>query len=340
MVEDLKIPAISVVMPVYNGEKFLAEAIESILNQTFRDFELLLINDGSTDKTEDIILFYKDSRIIYIKNEQNLGLIKTLNKGLDLSHGEFIARMDQDDISNPTRFEKQIKVFENNPKIGVCGTWFTLFGDNREKRIINHPESSEDIKISLLGYCVIGHPTVMFRREIIGNLRYDNGYKAAEDFEYWTRLSRITDFYNIPESLLNYRFHQTNISLLDNELQLLNSKKIIGNQLYYLGFEVDENIIRLCKILFSNQLFNLSTIDLMKVIIFAKEIVEKNRYKEFYNQKKLEDFISKKLSILFNKSKKDNWRLIPFLIKNRSELLTTRSLKSNIKLIAKIILKK
>ena len=106
MDENIKHPAISVVMPLYNGEKYLKEAINSILEQTYSDFELLLIDDASSDRTEEIIRSYKDDRIVYIKNEQNLGLIKTLNKGLDLAKGEFIARMDQDDISAPTRFDE------------------------------------------------------------------------------------------------------------------------------------------------------------------------------------------------------------------------------------------
>lgn len=165
MDENLNTPLVSVVMPVYNGEKYLPEAIDSILKQTFTDFELLLINDASTDNSEKIINSYNDSRIIYIKNEQNLGLIKTLNKGLDLAKGEYIARMDQDDISSHERFAKQIALFESNLEIGVCGTWFTLFRENHEDQIIEHPEYNDSIKIGLLTSCFIGHPTVMMRKK-------------------------------------------------------------------------------------------------------------------------------------------------------------------------------
>ena len=112
-------PLISVIMPVYNGERFLRQAIDSILNQTIIDFELIIINDGSTDSSEDIILSYHDSRIKYVKNEYNLKLIKTLNKGLMLAKGKFISRMDADDIADKYLFESQIKAFQNDDSICI-----------------------------------------------------------------------------------------------------------------------------------------------------------------------------------------------------------------------------
>src|ERR1017187_7276972 len=122
-------PYITVLMPVYNAAPFLREAIDSILNQTFKNFELLIINDGSTDNCEEIILTYKDPRIRYIKNETNIKLISTLNKGIKLSKGKYIVRMDADDISFPDRIEKQVNYMETNPAIALCGTWFSSFGD-------------------------------------------------------------------------------------------------------------------------------------------------------------------------------------------------------------------
>ncbi len=143
-----KIPLISVVMPVYNSEKYLEEAINSILNQTFTDFEFIILNDGSTDKTEDIILSYSDSRILYIKNKTNLQIVKTLNKGIELASGKYIARMDSDDISSPERFEKLIEFMENNHEIDICSTWLETFGNR--KKIWKNPLSHEEIKATLL----------------------------------------------------------------------------------------------------------------------------------------------------------------------------------------------
>ena len=118
-------------MPVYNGERYLREAIDSILNQTFKDFEFLIINDGSTDLSVEIIESYADKRISLAHNGQNLGLITTLNRGFDLACGEYIARMDCDDISLPDRLEKQVVFMDNHPEIGICGSWVSAISDEK-----------------------------------------------------------------------------------------------------------------------------------------------------------------------------------------------------------------
>ena len=135
MDKNIKTPKITVLMPVYNGEKYLKESIESILKQTFRDFEFLIINDTSTDESEKIIRSFKDSRIKLIKNEKNIGLTKSLNKGLDLAKGEYMARMDADDISLPKRLEIQVAFMDKNPKIGVIGAWAKVIGESNKKYI-------------------------------------------------------------------------------------------------------------------------------------------------------------------------------------------------------------
>ncbi|MBD3903823.1 glycosyltransferase [Chryseobacterium sp. Ch-15] len=341
MDENIKAPAISVLMPVYNGEKYLREAIESILNQTFIDFELLLINDASTDNSEEIINSYNDSRIVYIKNEQNLGLIKTLNKGLDLVKGEFIARMDQDDISNLERFAKQIALFETNPEIGVCGTLFTLFRENHEDQIIEHPESNDSIKIGLLTSCFIGHPTVMIRKKAIKNYRYDINYQAAEDYELWTRLVKITQFYNIQESLLKYRFHTSNMSVLENNTQSENSKKITGNQLKYLDIANSKENIELCRILLiTASKFRYTDDEFRKLISFANKLEYQNSQKKVYSEKKFHEIINKRLIEIFNKTVDKNFSTLPFVLKNRKEIILQRSILANTKMLAKMILKK
>lgn len=341
MDENLKAPLVSVVMPVYNGEKYLKEAIDSILNQTFTDFELLLINDASTDNSEKIINSYNDSRIIYIKNEQNLGLIKTLNKGLDLAKGEFIARMDQDDISRPDRFAKQIALFESNPEIGVCGTWFTLFRENHEDNTIQHPEYNDSIKIGLLTSCFIGHPTVMMRKKALENYRYDVNYQAAEDFELWTRLIRVTKFYNIQESLLKYRFHNSNISVLENSVQVINTKIITGNQLKYIDIENSEENIELCRILLvASSKFLYTDNEFRKLISFANQLEYQNLQKKLYDKKKFHEIINRRLIEIFNKTVDKKLSTLPFLLKNRKEIILQRSILANTKILVKMILKK
>lgn len=340
MAENLRIPKISVIMPVYNGEKYLKEAIDSILNQTYADFELLLIDDASSDSTENIIHSYNDNRIVYIKNDKNLGLIKTLNKGLDLSKGEFIARMDQDDIADAARFEKQINLFEKDPDLGICGTWFKCFGNQIRERILEHPESNEEIKITLLGRCTLGHPTVMMRKSAIQNLKYDDNYKSAEDYEFWTRLSRITKLQNIPECLLQYRFHDSNISVLDQPLQSENTKKIIGNQLQYLGLDNSDSNIKFSEILFGSfYINNFSDSEFKKLINFANNLESRNKQKKFYDENIFSNTINQRLLTIFNKTEK-NISLITFLLKSRKMIITKRRFLANAKMIAKIILKK
>ena len=168
-------PLVTVLMAVYNGEKYLREAIESMLNQSYTNFEFLIINDGSTDSTEEIILSYRDERIRHMKNEQNIKLIASLNKGLDLAEGKYIARMDADDVSLPERLAKQVDFMERNLEYGLLGTWVKTLGLNPDKEI--HFKSGHDeIRFELFFHNYLHHPTVMFRKEIIkkNNLKYED----------------------------------------------------------------------------------------------------------------------------------------------------------------------
>ncbi|WP_099610792.1 glycosyltransferase [Vibrio fujianensis] len=214
-------PKISVVMSVYNGEKYLGEAIDSILKQTFSDFEFIIINDGSTDKTLEIIKSYmkKDDRIVLVSRE-NKGLIVSLNEGLDLAKGQYIARMDADDISIKSRFEKQIEFLDSNPDIGVCGTWVEVFGENIKSKKWKMPTQDPDLKAKLTFSVPFAHPTVMIRKKVIDKykINYDLGYKDAEDYKFWVDFSKYTLFSNVPEILLRYRYHQESISrVADNK---------------------------------------------------------------------------------------------------------------------------
>lgn len=208
------LPEISVVMPVYNAEKYLNEAIDSVLNQTYSNFELIILNDKSTDSSKAIIESYlaKDSRIVFIDKETNVGPANLRNEGFDLARGTYIALLDADDIAKPTRFEKQIAVLKNNSEIGVCGTWFTTFGDKEKSKVIQHPEKHNQIKVNFLIDCTIGNSTAFFRKEILGDIRYDKEYVPVEDYHLWSRLIVKTHFYIIQESLVDYRIHDSNIS--------------------------------------------------------------------------------------------------------------------------------
>ena len=223
----MKAPVISVVLPVYNAQLTVSEAISSLLVQTFSDFELIIINDGSSDSSEDIILSYADARIRYYSNKVNCGLIYTLNLGIELARGKYIARMDADDISFPKRFEKQLSILENNENIIVCGTKIEYFGIKKWKSPFVVFEQSTDLKEWLLRESCFAHPTVMIRKDVLinNNIRYNQSYFHAEDYKLWIDLSNYGDFYNIPEVLLKYRLSSTQVTQSGNSIQQNNARK-------------------------------------------------------------------------------------------------------------------
>lgn len=204
---------VSVLMPVYNAEKYLREAIDSILNQTISDYEFLIIDDGSTDSTADIVKSYSDNRIKFIQNEKNEGLIYTLNKGLDLCQGQYIARMDGDDISLPDRFEKQVAYLDHFRGVSILGCAFSYIGTPHE---IHFPRDDERIRIRLLECSPIVHPGVMMRASVLKdlNLRYDSRFKHAEDYQLWTQCAmKGLELGNLDDVLLQYRQHENQISV-------------------------------------------------------------------------------------------------------------------------------
>lgn len=221
-------PLISVILPVYNGEKYLREAIESVLSQTYTNFELLLINDGSTDGSKDIILSYNDTRIRYIENERNLKLIATLNKGIDLAAGDYIARMDADDVCMPKRFEKQVQFLATHSDIDMCGTWaIRIDGEGKTTGRIKNIDTAELLKCATYFTCPFVHPSVMIRASVLKNNLYDPVFSDVEDTELWHRLSLLGyKMANIPHYLLKYRWHGENISSRREEYVVATKKKI------------------------------------------------------------------------------------------------------------------
>lgn len=197
---------ITVLMPVYNEEKYIAESIDSILNQSYENFEFLIINDRSTDKSIEIISNYNDSRIRIINNKKKLGLSRSLNKGIKLANGQYIVRMDADDISLPERLTYQVEFMNRNPEIGICGTWIKTFGFLKEK-IWRYPINSHTVKIEMLFNSPIGHPTVIMRKELLNKfgLCYSRKYTYAQDYNLWGKTVDHFPCANIGEVLLLFR---------------------------------------------------------------------------------------------------------------------------------------
>ena len=157
-------PAITIVLPVHNGERYLREAIDSVLAQTYRDFELWVFNDGSTDGTVSIIDSYSDSRVRRFDNPKNLGLVATLNRAFAMVTSPYIARMDDDDIWHENKLELQMALLESRADVGVCGTSIHKFGDIDV--LCYFPEESDALKVGLLFYCMMSHPSVVYRRSM------------------------------------------------------------------------------------------------------------------------------------------------------------------------------
>ena len=218
-------PKISVVMSAYKADKYLRECIESILNQTFTDFEFVIVNDCSTDKTSEILNFYsdKDSRIKIINNTKNIGLTKSLNIALKESKGEYIARMDADDICMPERFQKQFDFLESNKDHVLVGSWMKIINENGEE--IDEWESevnNEKIKEKLIRYNPLSHSSIMIRTSLlIEEGGYNEKWRYAQDYELYFRLARLGKFANLPECLLKSRHSKKSITSSKNTAQSL-----------------------------------------------------------------------------------------------------------------------
>lgn len=250
------IKKISVIMCVYNNWEFLTESINSILNQSFSNFEFIIINDGSNKITKKILLNYKkkDERIILI-NQKNMGLTLSLNKALKMCNSEFIARQDSDDISYKERFMEQIKLFNSNKKIILCGSFADVINDKNQiiKSIRNLPLENLDIKKKLLHQNTFIHSSTMYKLSAINKIGgYNNKFKYAQDYECWCRMSSEGDFANIPKKLIALRIHSESISakkskeqnyyalkaqIFFNSKQIQNKKKFrnFKNVMYYLS---------------------------------------------------------------------------------------------------------
>ncbi len=205
---------ISVLMPVHNASPYLRRAVESILSQTITDFELIVIDDASTDGSAAVLDDLKDPRIIRIRFEKNKGIVDALNTALNHVKGKYIARMDADDIAHPDRFQMQIDCFERFPNISVIGSWIKGFGDVRREYIHRYPITDAHIRASLLFESPFAHPAVMIRRAALEKLDqyYSPDFPYVEDWELWTRLIRSAEASNIPMPLLKYRIHAKSVS--------------------------------------------------------------------------------------------------------------------------------
>lgn len=327
-------PHLSVVILVYNGAKYLREAIDSVLNQTFQNFELIIINDGSQDESLNIINSYKDSRIRTISNTSNKGIPYCRNMGLNAAKGEFLAWTDCDDINRLDRFEKQLNFLQNNPDFGGCGTWLCRFKGSKTYYITKAIEDHREIKAALLFQpAAVPNPTVMLRLSEIkkANLQYNVEYAISEDYDFIFRCSQHFKFSNLQEVLYKYRASETSI-MKQFEKQEKKSYRIIKaiyrKVLSTLGIQLTEaksqrHYLTCSSIIFEDFLAYKKSYDWLKRIKLVnkteKTYDEKALNKVLANQffftsKKASKFGLKTLNFFIQKSLKSNWGLNPVKI--------------------------
>lgn len=311
-----EMPELSVIMPAYNEELFLEEAIQSILGQSFSDFQLTIVNDNSTDGTQKIIerFVHSDPRVSCIQNTTNLGPAKSRNLAIDGTNTPFIAFMDADDIAVSTRFEKQLAFLRKNPTIGVCGSWSIVFGD--KKAVLSNDVDHEKIKVGFLSHCAVHNPTVMLRRSSLGALRFDEKMMVGEDYSLYSQLIATAKFHNLPEKLMYYRWHQNNISQTRITALHASELAIRSKQLSNLGIRPEDPNLQnyIYTVSLKRRQSQESTI---KTIRCGQRLLELNRDLAYFDQKILEKHIHTVLIRTIRNTAKYNRSFLKYL-KNES----------------------
>ena len=288
MTKDL----VSVIMSNYNtDETYLRKSIDSILSQTYENFEFIIVDDCSTNNSVEIIESYNDCRIKLIKNEQNIGITKSLNIAIKNANGEFIARMDADDISLAQRFEKQVEFLTRNPEYIACGTAIEIIGSHEEGKIIYRKiPDIETFRIYLLfgNYPNIAHPTAMFNHFLLKKfeIEYDEKYILAQDYKMWVNCSKVAPCYNIDDVLLQYRVHDKAVSVEKQQLQKDIASQIILEQLQMLNISCNGEILEIHRnFLFERKEYNL------KFKKWIKKLISQNKKKKLYNARKFKTIL-------------------------------------------------
>ncbi|WP_298528035.1 glycosyltransferase [uncultured Christiangramia sp.] len=311
-------PRVSVILPVYNREHFIVQAVESVINQSFKDWELIIVDDKSDDETILRIEPFLSDKIKLLKNKNNEGVSACLNKAIKLSKGAFIARMDSDDISVVDRLEQQVEFLSNNEKIFICGA--NMKGLNTGRNFY-YSSSHDQILTNLLFGSPIASPTVMFRKEIFNELLFNENFRLSEDYEFWSRALFKFKAYNLPKVLVFYRQHDKQLTINHNKEQIKIDSKIkisLFKKLNYDRVKYPDSFIR--KILHPK--VNYDTKEVHSHLSWLKDLKNINtKYKIFrskYFDQKLKDWRSEVIhNVYFGKnpdiSRKDRIKLLLLL---------------------------
>ncbi|WP_339923301.1 glycosyltransferase family 2 protein [uncultured Cyclobacterium sp.] len=332
---------LSVVMPVYNGEAHLKEAIQSVLNQSFTDFELIIIDDGSVDTSASIVSEISDPRIRYIKNDCNKGISYSRNRGIKEAKGDFLAWMDCDDLISPNRFEIQLKFMTQNPSVGICGTWLTRF-DSQSVNTAKSPADHNSIKALLLFKPAIWNATAINRLDWIkkAGLTFDERLTVAEDFDFYWKACREFPVANIPNALYQYRDSESSImkSFDSKEEQSFAIHKIIYQRsLVELGIEVEEKHLRMHRNIGSTHLFD-STSEFKNAFYWLIYLQENNRKAKIYEPQALAKTLGQIFYFTGKKSSQAGLPVFFFYLKKRN-LFTPMGFTPTLKLFIRCLIK-
>ncbi len=287
-------------MPVFNGEKYVDEAIRSILNQTFTDFEFIIIDDCSTDRTAEIVLLYKDPRILLLRNDKNEGNYPARNRGNEIAGGKYICVMDADDISDRERLKIQFQFMEINPQVGICGSFIKNIPSGIIPRFITDPEL---LKVAFLSNNFCSHPSLILRKEFMErfNLRYNEEFRYSADFDLCARGLKHFKICNIPEILLQYRRHPEQISWEKAREQEYFADIIRINQLEEIfGFNTEEIPILLHLKLMKKRPVSFRYKN--KAEHWIEEILRRNRLNGYYQDIILKQFLINALNICLSQN--------------------------------------
>lgn len=235
-------PDLSIVMPVFNAGRYIAQTIKSLLDQSYQDFELIIVNDGSEDNSEEVIRTFKDTRIMLINNLGNQGIVYSRNRGLSEARGKYIAPFDADDIARKDKFEKQIVFLEKHRDFGMIGSWAKLIDESGRllKEQWKLAASPGAIPSILLFRNYFAQPAVLIRRECVPDRGYKDGYDIGEDYIMWADIAKKSKVWNLPEYLVHIRKHQESTSRKDEQLLQHYEKKIYKNLFRTLEIEPDD----------------------------------------------------------------------------------------------------
>jgi glycosyltransferase involved in cell wall biosynthesis len=278
-------PELSIVMPFYNTEKYIGDAVQSLLAQTYDNFELILVDDASTDGSAEVVKSLNDSRIKLLKNEINRGIVFSRNQGMKAAVGRFIAPFDSDDLARTDKFEKQIRFLKNNPDFGMVGSWARLIDEdgNLLKKTWKLTQSPARIPAFLLFKNLFVQSAVVMKREVVPENFYEDGFDLVEDYKMWIDISRIRKTCNYPDYLMFYRVHQSSATNKTGNKLLSQDARIYKYLFKPLEIDLDERMTNLLLLLKNDQIIGEEHI-LKEMEDFFGTILSQNQKLNIYSQ--------------------------------------------------------